>query len=110
MSTINCTPREGFTVRDHKGKVIPAKGAAVDDSPVVRRRLREGLLVKGLAGDVETAPEPGSDEDEIFELDKMTVPELKAALEDAEVEFPDTAKKADLLALLSDHLEALADE
>jgi hypothetical protein len=106
MSKINCTPREGFTVRDHKGKVIPAEGAAVDDSPVIQRRLREGLLVEGLAGDVEAK----SDEDEVIDLDKMTVPELKAALKDAEVEFPDNAKKADLLALLSDYLESLADE
>lgn len=105
MSKIAVTPREGFIVKDHKGKPISENGALVDDSPVVRRRIREGLLVKGLAEPF-TEDETEEDSDEVVDLDAMTVPEIKEALKGAEVDFPASAKREELVNLLAEHLEA----
>jgi len=42
---------------------------------------------------------------EVKEPANMTKPQLKAALEDAEVEIPEGAKKAEMVKLLEDHLD-----
>ncbi len=110
MSKIAVTPREGLTVKDHNGKVIPAGGALVEDSPVLQRRLREGLLVEGLPESGTQEPEGMGDSDEGTDIDKMTVPELKARLGELEIEFDPAAKKADLKAALEAHLESTEDE
>ncbi|MEO0663889.1 MAG: HeH/LEM domain-containing protein, partial [Planctomycetota bacterium] len=97
---------DGFQVRDHTGALIPAEGAEVQDSPVLQRRLREGLLV--VAPEGTPLPVPAGANDEPFDIESLTVPELRANLTDRGVEFEPTAKKAELQELLSDALEAEA--
>lgn len=114
MSKIHVLPAEGFTVRDHTGRVIPAAGAEVDDSPVVRRRIREGVLLlrsgAAPAGLEEAAAATDVDEEEVIDVAKMTVAELKENLALYGVEFDPAAKKDELRELLSDALEQFAEE
>mgnify|MGYP001797785931 CR=1 FL=1 len=99
MNTIHVIPADGFQGRDHTGALIPAEGAAVPDSPVLQRRLREGVLVIAPEG----TPLPERDETDVepFDIDTLTVPELKANLTDRGVDFEPTAKKAELVELLT---------
>lgn len=49
---------------------------------------------------------PVNDEEDEEDPEHMTVAQLKAALDEAEVEYPATAKKAALVALYTEHLAA----
>ncbi|MEO1700171.1 MAG: HeH/LEM domain-containing protein [Planctomycetota bacterium] len=107
MNTIHVIPADGFQVRDHTGALIPAEGAEVQDSPVLQRRLREGLLV--VAPKRTPLPTPDKTDDEPLDLKTLTVPELRANLTDRGVDFEATAKKPELVELLTAALVAEAE-
>ncbi len=57
-----------------------------------------------IEGNVEEAEEAEETEAEGDDYEAMTVPQLKKILDEAEVEYPATAKKAALVALAQEHL------
>ncbi|MEO1700253.1 MAG: HeH/LEM domain-containing protein [Planctomycetota bacterium] len=130
MNTIHVIPADGFQVRDHKGQVIPEQGGQVEDSPVVQRRIREGLLVvapdranevapRSVEHDV-VAPQPAPDpapkqlppgdedegDEEPFDISELKVPELRQNLTDRGVDFDPAARKPELVELLTQALVA----
>ena len=69
----------------------PDKGKVVNTAP----QPAEGASGKPEGGTTQNAPEGGSDDQP-----KLSVKDLKAKLDDAGVEYPANAKKADLQALV----------
>ena len=63
MKKIHVIPHEGYTVRDHKGDIIPADGAEVVESKVVLSRIREGLLILVEDEEEATDPPPAGEDD-----------------------------------------------
>lgn len=104
MKKINVIPAEGFSVKDHKGNLIPEEGAEVPDSPVVQRRIKEGLLIPAPTVPSQPDPDSGESESEI-EIEKMTKTQLQAFLTENEIEFPASANKAELLEILDRETE-----
>lgn len=106
MSKIHVIPAEGFEVRDHKGNVIPAGGAEVEESPVIEARLREGLLTKVYETLEDAQEDLGADLEAIVDFNDLTREQLAEMLTAEGIEFAKTASKKALVALAEESFPA----
>ena len=94
--TLNLTPDQGAALNDALGQQLPAHVVALPDR-VLRLNMRQVVALETPVDAPAPEPEPAP-EAQVQDppAEDRTVDELKAALDVAGVEYPSTARKADL--------------
>lgn len=95
--TLNLTPEQATALNDALGQQSPAHVVALPDR-VLRLNMRQVVALETPVDPPapEPAPEPEPAAQDTPPTDDRTVDELKAALDAAGVEYPSTARKAEL--------------